>query len=64
MIDVGEKNWKIIAYLKNTIDVSLEKIENPMRREDLIDEVLKIRDIKRAQLTLQYVLEKGKDTQK
>jgi len=61
---VGEKNWKIIAYLKNTIDVSLEKIENPMRREDLIDEVLKIRDIKRAQLTLQYVLEKGKDTQK
>ena len=61
---MGEKNWKIIAYVKCTMDVSLEKIENPMRREDLIDEVLKIRDIKRAQLTLQYVLEKGKDTQK
>ena len=61
---MGEKNWKIIAYLKNTIDVSLEKIEKPMNREDLIDEVLKIRDIKRAQLTLQYVLEKGKESQK
>ena len=61
---MGEKNWKILAYLKNAVNVSLKEIEKPTRREDLIDEVLKIRDIKRAQLTLQHILEKGKESQK
>jgi hypothetical protein len=64
VLDVGEKNWKILAYLKNAINVSLKEIEKPMDREDLIDEVLKIRDIKRAQLTLQHILEKDEEPQK
>jgi len=62
--DVGEKNWKILAYLKNAVDVSLKEIQEPMEREDLIDKVLKIRDIKRAQLTLQHILEKEEEPQK
>jgi hypothetical protein len=58
VFNVGEKNWKILAYLKNAVDVTLKEIQEPMEREDLIDRVLRIRDIKRAQLTLQAVLEK------
>jgi len=57
VFNVGEKNWKILAYLKNAINMSLKKIEQPMEREDLIDEVMKMREIKRVQLTLQQISE-------
>jgi len=38
---MGEKNWKILAYLKNAVDITLKEIQEPMDREDLIDKVLK-----------------------
>ena len=51
------KDPRILAYLKNAISETLVKIEEPKEREDLIDEVMKLRDLKRSELTLKHILE-------
>ena len=59
--DVATKNWKILAYLRNAIEESKEEIVKPKPKEDLINDVLKLRDLKRTELTLQHILEKDGD---
>ncbi len=61
VLDVPSKNWKILAYLRNAIDESKVEIARPKGREELITEVLKLRDLKRAELTLQHILEEDED---
>ena len=56
---MGSKDWRMLAYLKNAIDESAEKISECKDREDLIDEVMKMRDLKRSELTLQHILKDG-----
>lgn len=51
------KDRRILAYLKNAISETLVKIEEPKERKDLIDEVMKLRDLKRSELTLKHILE-------
>ena len=51
------KDWRILAYLKNAISETLVKIEKPKNREDLIDEVMRLRDLKRSEMTLQHIAE-------
>ena len=58
---MATKNWKILAYLKNAIEESKEEIVKPKPKEDLINDVLKLRDLKRTELTLQHILEKDGD---
>ena len=58
---MATKNWKILAYLRNAIEESKEEIEKPKPKEDLINDVLKLRDLKRTELTLQHILEKDGD---
>ena len=59
--DVATKNWKILAYLKNAIEESKEEIVKPKPKEELINDVLKLRDLKRTELTLQHILDKDGD---
>ena len=56
--DVATKNWKILAYLRNAINDSKEEIAKPKTKEELINDVLKLRDLKRTELTLLHILEK------
>jgi len=58
---VATKNWKILAYLRNAIEESKEEIVKPKPKEDLINDVLKLRDLKRTELTLKHILEKDGD---
>jgi len=58
---VGAKDWRILAYLKNAISESSKKIEVVKCKDDLIDEVLKLREMKRVQLTIKQALEHAKD---
>mgnify|MGYP001382199491 FL=1 len=58
---MATKNWKILAYLRNAIEESKEEIVKPKPKEDLINDVLKLRDLKRTELTLQHILEKDGD---
>lgn|GEM_PF-2096930 len=51
------KDRRILAYLKNAISETLVKIEEPKNREDLIDEVMKLRNLKRSELTLKHIIE-------
>ncbi len=55
---MANKNWKILAYLRNAIDESKVEISKPKSKEDLINDVLKLRDIKRTELTLKHILDK------
>jgi len=55
---VATKNWKILAYLRNAINDSKEEIAKPKTKEELINDVLKLRDLKRTELTLLHILEK------
>tara|TARA_Y100000004_G_scaffold114974_1_gene129088 strand:- start:1115 stop:1294 length:180 start_codon:yes stop_codon:yes gene_type:complete len=55
---VASKNWKILAYLRNALEESKEEIIKPKSKEDLIDDVMKIRELKRVELTLQHLLDK------
>jgi len=60
--DVPNKNWKILAYLKNAIEESVVEISKEQKtKEELINDVLKLRDIKRAELTLKHILDKDKE---
>ena len=61
MIGVATKNWKILAYLRNAIEESKEEIAKPKSREELIEDVLKLRELKRTELTLQHIVEKDGD---
>ena len=54
---VATKNWKILAYLRNAIEESKKEIVRPKSKEDLIDDVMKLRDLKRTELTLQHLLD-------
>jgi hypothetical protein len=56
--DVATKNWKILAYLKNAIEESKVEIAKPKTKEELINDVLKLRDLKRTELTLLHILDK------
>lgn len=58
---MATKNWKILAYLRNAIEESKEEIVKPKPKEDLINDVLKLRDLKRTELTLKHILEKDGD---
>ena len=58
---MAAKNWKILAYLRNAIEESKEEIVKPKPKEDLINDVLKLRDLKRTELTLKHILEKDGD---
>ena len=60
MVNVATKNWKILAYLKNAIEESKEEIVKPKSKEELIEDVLKLRNLKRTELTLQHILEEDK----
>ena len=55
--DMETKDWRILAYLKNAISETLVKIEKPKNREDLINDVMRLRDLKRSELTLQHIAE-------
>ena len=55
------KDWRILAYLKNAISETLVKIEKPKNREDLIDDVLRLRELKRSELTLQHIIEQDNE---
>ena len=57
---MATKNWKILAYLKNAIEESKEEIVKPKSKEELIEDVLKLRNLKRTELTLQHILEEDK----
>ena len=61
MIDVATKNWKILAYLRNAIEESKEEIAKPKSREELIEDVLKLRELKRTELTLQHIVDEDGD---
>ena len=61
MTDVATKNWKILAYLKNAIEESKKEIVKPKSKEDLIDDVMKLRELKRTELTLQHLLDEDGD---
>jgi len=61
VFDVADKNWKVLAYLRNAIEASKEEIIKPKSKEELITDVLKLRDLKRTELTLQHILEEDKD---
>ena len=54
---MATKNWKILAYLRNAIEESKVEIAKPKTKEELIDDVLKLREIKRTELTLKHILE-------
>lgn len=58
---MATKNWKILAYLRNAIEESKKEIVKPKPKEDLINDVLKLRDLKRTELTLKHILEKDGD---
>ncbi len=58
---MASKNWKILAYLRNALEESKEEIIKPKSKEDLIDDVMKIRELKRVELTLQHLLDKDGD---
>lgn len=60
MVNVATKNWKILAYLKNAIEESKEEIVKPKSKEELIEDVLKLRNLKRTELTLKHILEEDK----
>ena len=54
------KDRRILAYLKNAISETTERIERvdvPKTKEELIDEVMKLRDLKRSEVTLKHILE-------
>lgn len=53
---MATKNWKILAYLKNAIEESKKEIVKPKSKEDLIDEIMKLRDLKRSELTIKHIL--------
>jgi hypothetical protein len=55
---VESKNWKILAYLRNAIDESKVEIAKPKTKDELINDVLKLRDLKRTELTLKHILDK------
>ena len=57
---MANKNWKILAYLRNAIETSKEEIVKPKSKEELITDVLKLRDLKRTELTLLHILEEDK----
>ena len=57
---MATKNWKILAYLKNAIEESKEEIVKPKSKEELIEDVLKLRNLKRTELTLKHILEEDK----
>ena len=58
---MATKNWKILAYLRNAIEESKEEIAKPKSREELIEDVLKLRELKRTELTLQHIVEEDGD---
>ena len=58
---MSSKNWKILAYLRNAIDESKVEIAKPKTKEELIDEVLKLRELKRSELTLQHIIKEDED---
>ena len=58
---MASKNWKILAYLRNALEESKEESIKPKSKEDLIDDVMKIRELKRVELTLQHLLDKDGD---
>ena len=60
VFNVATKNWKVLAYLKNAIEESKEEIVKPKPREELINDVLKLRYLKRTELTLQHILKEDK----
>ena len=53
---MANKNWKILAYLRNAIEMSKEEIVKPKSKEELITDVLKLRELKRTELTLLHIL--------
>ena len=58
---MATKNWKILAYLRNAIEESKEEIAKPKSREELIEDVLKLRELKRTELTLQHIVDEDGD---
>ena len=50
-MDSKQKDWRILAYLKHAGDQLAEKIEETEDREELIDAVMKLREVKRVELT-------------
>tara|TARA_A100001515_G_scaffold104830_1_gene85527 strand:+ start:9857 stop:10045 length:189 start_codon:yes stop_codon:yes gene_type:complete len=54
-------NWKILAYLRNATDESVKKIKEETDRETLIEEVLKMRSIKRSELVCKEIIKKNED---
>jgi len=53
-----QKDWRILAYLKNATIKLAEKIEETDDREELIDSVMKLREIKRVELTYKELTKK------
>jgi hypothetical protein len=54
-----EKDWRILAYLKNaTVELS-KKIEETDDREELINSVMKLRQVKRVELTCRELMKKN-----
>ncbi len=58
---MSKTDWRILAYLQNANAESLEKIQVIENREELIDEVLRLRDGKRAELVYKHILERESD---
>jgi hypothetical protein len=56
-MDKEKLNWKILAYLKNATEETVEKIKQADDRETLIDEVLNLRSKKRAELVAKHILD-------
>tara|TARA_B100000427_G_C15140871_1_gene434342 strand:+ start:335 stop:520 length:186 start_codon:yes stop_codon:yes gene_type:complete len=53
------KDWRILAYLKQAGANLAETIEQSEDREELIDSVMKLRQIKRAELTCKEIIKKN-----
>ncbi len=55
------KDWRILAYLKNATVKLAEEIEKTDDREELIDSVMRLREVKRAELTYKELRKKQLD---
>jgi len=62
-MDKKNLNWKILAYLKNATEETVENIKTIDDREDLIEEVLKLRNQNRAELVCKKILENDPESE-
>ena len=56
---MNKKSWWVLDTLKEASAESLEKIKTTENREDLIDEVMRLRGLKRAEIVCKNILDES-----